>query len=175
MIESRFSGFLYVFLALPLCVNATRLIKEQRDIFNSFLHFFLFFFFFFFFLSFSKRRRVGTTAPGFWTFIFPKKQIRVSTLKDALARGANPKRERTRTKTAACLSPRRLSTRPTSRPREEDVLLQQQQEVEDLRIKNTLFTNTEIRNVAMNGRRRVQTKNEEEETWIERRVNSRRR
>ena len=45
-------------------MNATRLIKEQRDIFNSFLHFFLFFFFFFFFLSFSKRRRVGTTAPN---------------------------------------------------------------------------------------------------------------
>jgi hypothetical protein len=55
------------------------------------------------------------------------------------------------------------------------LLLQQQQEVEDLLIKGMPFTNTEIRNVALNGRRRVQTKNEEEETWLERRVNSRHR
>ena len=110
-------------------------------------------------------------------FIFSAKQKKTASALCARAcEKSEPQRERTRTKTAACLSLRRLSTRPPSRPREEEVLLlQQQQEVEDLRIKSMPFTNTEIRNVALNGRRRVQTKNEEEETWLERRVNSRRR
>ena len=119
VIESRFSSFLL--LLLTKLTHARHAQKEQREIF-SFLHFFLsskrsrtFFKLgdLFCVSVFSKRRGRGTFPSSFVCILSPQTNKTASAL-CARAR-EEPERKNKRTKTAACLSLRRLSTRPQSR------------------------------------------------------------